>query len=57
MTYKNDCDDYGKQMIEIVSQMEEKKKLREAAITKVSSIIQQKKQLDIKVAEVEDQRM
>jgi hypothetical protein len=37
--------------------MDDKKRVREAAIMKVSNIIEQKRQLDIKVAEVEDQRM
>lgn len=37
--------------------MEEKRKLREQAIYKVSNIIEKKRQLDIRVAEVEEQRV
>ena len=43
MTYKNECEDLGKQVVEVVSQMDDKKKVREAAILKVSSIIEQKR--------------
>ncbi|CDW91345.1 histidine acid phosphatase family protein [Stylonychia lemnae] len=54
--YKTECEDNSRQMIEVQQQMEEKRKLREQAIYKVTNIIEKKRQLDIRVAEVEEQR-
>ena len=41
----------------MLEQMEVKKKLREHAILKVSKIIDKKKNLEMKVQEVEEQRL
>lgn len=55
--YKNEEEDFYKQMNDMVTQMEEKKRLRDQAILKVSKIIDKKRKLDQKVAEVEEQRL
>lgn len=54
---KNDCESNYKQINEMLEQMETKKKLRDQAIFKVSKIIDKKRNLEIKVHEVEEQRL
>lgn len=53
---KNEKDDYYKKGGEIVSEMEEKQRLRDQAVAKVNKVYEKKRNLDLRVAEVEEQR-